>query len=111
MSFSSRERYIQFPAISSESHGPRLTTERLLDVGPYLTAALYYGIVRVDARAGIRTTVNITRAEHDFREALHPAAFTGRLGADNVLHRIARWTSDDASATVCLNRSDEDSQL
>ena len=50
-----------------------------------MTAALHYRIVRIDARSRVGTTINVTRAEHDFRKTLHPAAFTGRLGTHNVL--------------------------
>jgi hypothetical protein len=88
-----------------------LTTEWLFDVWPDLIAALYDGIVRIDTRAGVWTAIDITRTKHDFGEALHPTSFTGSFGADNVLHRIARWTCNDAAPAVCFNRSNEDSEF
>jgi hypothetical protein len=76
-----------------------------------LIAAFHYGIVGINAGARIGPAVNVTRAKHDFGKALYPAAFTGRLGAHDVLHRIAGWTGNDASAAICFDCRDEDSQL
>jgi hypothetical protein len=111
MSFSSGERYIQSPTVSSKSHCARLTTEWLFDVGPFLTAAAHGRIVRIDTSAGIGTSVDITRAVHNFGEALHSASLTCRFSAHNIFDRIAGWTRDNSSPAVCLNGGDKDSQF
>jgi hypothetical protein len=48
-------------------------------------AAFDNRIIWIDARPGVRTAIDVVRAEHDFGEALHAAALAGRFNADGFL--------------------------
>ncbi len=110
ITFPTGKRDVELAAIGGERERARLAAERLLAMGPELVAAAHPWIIWIDARAGVRSAIDVARAKHDFGEALQAAAFARALRADDAFYRIAVRPGNDPALRIRFDRGGEEAE-
>jgi len=76
-----------------------------------LATALDDGIIRIDAVPRIRTPIEVTHAEHDFREPIEAGTWPRRFRTDQSARTGASWSRDDRSVGFGLHRAGEEPEV